>query len=737
MRHACLFAALLAGASCHVTASTSAGTGTPAATPAEAAAPKGGAPATRTDEVTDTYHGVAVADPYRWLETWDDPEVKAWSEAQNQYARSILDALPAAAALRPQVEAILAAKVVSYGSLAIAGKQLFASKRQPPKPQPLIVVMSDSGDPSTERVLLDPSALDETGGTSVDWFRPSPNGKLIAISLSKGGSESGDVHLFDVATGKDTGEIIERVNGGTAGGDLAWKPDSSGFYYTRYPREGERPPEDLAFYQQLWFHLVGHPIAEDKYELGKDLPRVAEIQLTIDPKSGRLLATVQKGDGGEFAHFVRQPSSEWMQFSDFGDRTVAATFGPKGRLYVVSRAGAPRGKLLATSAAFPKVDTAEVFVPEGPDTIYTDFWGNGTIVATNSRVYVTYQTGGPSEIRAFDRNGKPIIGPKTAPISAVHELVPLGRDDLLFSTTSYTEPMTWLRWAAKKGTTSTSPLSSASAVDFSDIEVRREMATSKDGTQIPVNILMRKGTKLDGDNPCLVTGYGGYGVSLMPYQRSTWAVLLDAGFVVAQVNLRGGSEFGDEWHDAGRLTRKQNVFDDFAAALQYMISAKYTSRDKLAIEGGSNGGLLMGATFVQHPEIAKAVVSHVGIYDMLRVELSPNGAFNIAEYGTVKDPAQFKALHAYSPYHHITEGTEYPAVLFMTGANDPRVDPMQSRKMTARLQAASGSEAPILLRTSATTGHGGGTPLAAQVEQTVDAYAFLFAQLGVAVPAGG
>ena len=265
------------------------------------------------------------------------------------------------------------------------------------------------------------------------------------------------------------------------------------------------------------------------------------------------------------------------------------------------------------------------------------------------------------------------------------------------------------------------------------MEVRREMATSKDGTKIPVNILMKKGTKLDGTNPCLVTGYGGYGVSLTPYQRSTWKVLLDAGFVVAQVNLRGGSEYGDAWHDAGRLTKKQNVFDDFFAALQYMVEHEYTSKDKLAIEGGSNGGLLMGATLVQHPGIAKAVVSHVGIYDMLRVELSPNGAFNVAEYGTVEDARQFKALYAYSPYHNIKDGTAYPAVLFMTGANDPRVDPMQSRKMTARLQAATSADRPVLLRTSANTGHGGGTPLAARVEQTVDAYAFLFAELGVSV----
>ena len=276
-----------------------------------------------------------------------------------------------------------------------------------------------------------------------------------------------------------------------------------------------------------------------------------------------------------------------------------------------------------------------------------------------------------------------------------------------------------------------SPLSSTSPADFSGVEVRRELASSADGTQVPVNILVPAGIELDGSHPCLVTGYGGFGVSLTPYQRATWSILLRNGFVLAVANLRGGSELGDAWHEAGRLTHKQNVFDDFDAVLRHMIDRGYTSPEHLAIEGGSNGGLLMGAALVQHPERVRAVVSHVGIYDMLRVELSSNGAFNVVEYGTVQDPEQFAALLAYSPYHNVKDDTAYPAVLMMTGANDPRVDPMQSRKMTARLQAATSADGPILLRTSANTGHGGGTPLAARVEQTVDGYAFLFDRLGV------
>jgi prolyl oligopeptidase len=243
---------------------------------------------------------------------------------------------------------------------------------------------------------------------------------------------------------------------------------------------------------------------------------------------------------------------------------------------------------------------------------------------------------------------------------------------------------------------------------------------------------MRKGTRLDGANPCVATGYGGYGVNIEPGFSPSWRVLFDHGFVVAVANVRGGGEFGEAWHRAGNLTNKQNVFDDFAAVLRHLVERKYTSPEKLAIEGGSNGGLLMGATMTQHPGLAKCVVSHVGMYDMLRSELSPNGEFNVTEFGTVKDPEQFRAMYAYSPYHRVKDGTKYPAVLFLTGENDPRVDPMESRKMTARLQAAN-SKGVVLLRTSAGTGHGGDTALSERVEEETDVFAFMFWKLGVKV----
>jgi len=297
---------------------------------------------------------------------------------------------------------------------------------------------------------------------------------------------------------------------------------------------------------------------------------------------------------------------------------------------------------------------------------------------------------------------------------------------VVYRTTAYTEPPTWYRWETASGRAAKAALSVPFPIDFSDVEVVRDQATSKDGTRVPMTILHRKGLKLDGNNPTRLSGYGGYGISMTPAFNPGLKTWLDHGGVEVIANLRGGAEFGEEWHRGGNLIRKQNVFDDFIACAERLVSAGYTNKSRLAIEGGSNGGLLMGAALTQRPDLFKAVVSHVGIYDSLRVELDPNGIFNVPEVGTVKDPEQFRALYAYSPYHHVRDGAAYPPILFLTGANDLRVNPMHSRKMTARLQAAG---ARTLLRTSAASGHGIGTSLDERIEQEVDVLAFLFDQL--------
>ena len=348
------------------------------------------------------------------------------------------------------------------------------------------------------------------------------------------------------------------------------------------------------------------------------------------------------------------------------------------------------------------------------------------------RLYVTDVVGGPSRIRVFDLKGRSLPGPPLPPVSAMYQVVPTRAGDVIFGISTYLAPSAWYRFDAATGKSIRTALFRTSPVHFDDTEVIREFAVSKDGTRVPVNIIRRRGTRLDGTNPTLLEGYGGYGISMKPFFLGAFTrAWLDQGGIYVIANLRGGAEYGEEWHQAGRLTRKQNVFDDFIACAQHMIDRKYTSPAHLAIIGGSNGGLLMGAAFTQRPDLFRAVISYVGIYDMLRVELDPNGAFNVTEFGSVKDPDQFKALYAYSPYHHVKDGTAYPAILFPTGENDHRVNPMQSRKITARLQAATSSGHPILLRTSSSAGHGIGTAVDEQIEEESDVLSFLFDQLGI------
>jgi len=671
--------------------------------------------------VTDVYNGVSVTDDYRWLENYNDPEVRAWSDAQNKSTRQYINSLPLHDELLAQLKKLYEGSTSHYGDLQAHSGLLFALKSQPPAEQPLLVSLKSVDDPSSERVILDPNHLDAAGGTEIDFYVPSLDGKLVAVSLSKGGSESGDVHVYDVATSREIGNPVPRVNGGTAGGSLAWNSDSSGFYYTRYPRTGERSVADLNFYQQVYFHRLGTDTKQDTYSLGKDFPRIAEIHLATSDDGHYQVATMANGDGGEFAHYFMGPDGQWHQIARLSDEISRVAFGPDGNLYMLSHANAPKGKILRTSVLRPSVADAALVVPESRYAIES-------FLAVPGALFVLDQAGGPSDIRIFEASGKPAGEVPLPPVPAVTQLVRSG-SDLLFESQTYLEPPTWYRYdtAAKKA--APTALAMKPPVDFSDAEVVRVMATSKDGTKVPLNIIQRKGTKLDAKNPVLLYGYGGYNVNLTPQYSRRLRVLLDHGFIYAVANLRGGGEFGEAWHRAGMLTKKQNVFDDFAACAHYLIDHKYTVPARLGIEGGSNGGLLMGAELVQHPDLFGAVVSHVGIYDMLRVELQPNGAFNVTEFGTVKEADQFKALYAYSPYHHVVDGTNYPPVLFLTGDNDPRVDPLNSRKMTARLEAAGAKL--ILLRTTSNAGHGIGTALSEYLAEQADAMAFLFKQLGV------
>jgi prolyl oligopeptidase len=681
-------------------------------------------PAAAKKAVVDTYHGTKVDDPYQWLEKSDDPEVRKWVDGQTAHMRAVLDKLPSRDAIRARITTLLSHKSAAHYAMVQRGGVLFSMKFQPPRQQSMLVVLPSVDDTSSARVLVDPMELDPSGRTTIDFFVPSLDGKKVAVSLSKDGTESGDVTIYDVATGKALpGEVVPRVNGGTAGGSLTWNGDGTGFFYTRYPRGEERPAEDRDFFQQVYFHKLGTAGDQDTYELGKDAPRIANYDLKTSDDGSHVLAILGNGDGGEYALYLRGPKGTWTQLSKFEDKLTTASFGRDGALYALSRKDAPRGKVLRIPLATPALDKATVLIPEGEASI-------AGFRPTATRIYVVEQLGGPTRMRMVGLDGKELGVVPTPPVSSVGSGVYLGGDDLLLGTSSYTEPPTVYRYGAKDGKLAKTALGRTSPVDTRDVVVDRVMCTSKDGTQVPLNILHGRGTKLNGNNPTLLTGYGGFNLSLSPGFSPMNFAFIEQGGVVAIANLRGGSEFGEEWHANGSLTKKQNVFDDFYACAKLLVDKKWTKPERLAIQGGSNGGLLMGAALTQHPEMYRTVLAHVGIYDMLRVELTPNGQFNTTEYGTVKNPEHFQAMYGYSPYHQVKNGVKYPSVLFTSGENDPRVDPFHSRKMVARLQEATGSKRPVLLRTN-NMGHGMGTPLDQEIEEEVDVYAFLFNELGM------
>jgi prolyl oligopeptidase len=676
--------------------------------------------------VVETYHGVAVTDDYRWLEDDNAPEVKAWVAEQNKAARAYLDGIAQRPGIAKRVSALLGAKRVRHYDFQFR-QRLFAIKFAPPANQSMLVVMPVDGNVAKATVVLDPNVLDKTGHTTIDFYRASYDGKRVVVSLSTNGSEDGTAYVYDVATRKRLPDVIPGVNYPTAGGSVEWAPDGTGFYYTRYPREGERSAADAHFYQTVWFHQLGTPVSADRYVIGRDFPRIAEIGLKGSPDGKHLLAQVHNGDGGEVAFFVRDPAGQWTQVAGFTDGVKQVAFGDDGRLYAMTINGALLGRIIAMPLDRPTLANAVTVVPEAD--IVAE-----RVTPAKTRLFVQYRDGGPSAVRMFALDGKRLGDLPAEPVSDIAVGIRLNGDDIMVHTVSYVSPPTWFRFDAARDKLVPTQLNSKPDYNFADATVFRDVAISKDGTKVPINILYRKGMNRNGRNPVLLYAYGGYGVSMIPYFGAMNRLWLDYGGVYAVCNVRGGGEYGEPWHLAGNLTKKQNTFDDFDACMRYLTEFKYTSADRLAIMGGSNGGLTMGGALTQHPASMRAVVSQVGMYDMLRVETEPNGEFNTTEFGTIKDAAQFKALFEYSPLLRVKDGVAYPSVLFTTGAYDGRVAPWQSRKMTARLQAATSSKNPILLRTEAGAGHGIGTSLAKRIEEEADTYAFLVDQLGIKGP---
>lgn len=691
-------------------------------------------PANPKQPVVDEYHGVKVTDDYRWLEDDKNPQVAAWVAAQDKHARAILDPLPLHTEISQFVKKIADGRSPSYYNLQMVEGVLFAMNSQPGKQQDMLVTLRSADDARSKHIVLDPGQVDPTNATAIQYFAPSLDGSKVALSLAAGGTLEGTIHVYEVANGHALPDTLTRVTGFT-GASVAWNPEGTGFYYTHYPREGERPPEDVNFYEQLYFHKLGTEQSQDIYVIGKDFPRLAEILLSTNGDGRYLLTQVANSDTGPFEQFLRDPTGHWKQITQFSDEISAVVFGDDA-LFMLSHKNSPRGKILRLPLSDPDLANAKTIVPE-TSAVIQDFGFSiaglqPSFVATKHLLYVTELVGGPSEIHVFDHDGKESGTVLSEPISAITQMVPLENDRILFGNQSYVNPQAWFYFEPRTKRTSVSALRESSPVSFADVAVVREFAVSKDGTKVPINILRRKGIKLDEQNPTILTGYGGFNYSQTPAFDPEVSAWLDAGGVSAIANLRGGGEFGEEWHKAGSLLHKQNVFDDFIACAEYLITAGYTNPTKLGIEGGSNGGLLVTAAMTQRPDLFRAVVSIAGLYDVLRLEITENGQFNAAELGSVKDAAQFKAIYAYSPYHHFRNGVKYPAVLFIVGENDPVVGPWQSRKMAARMQAASASGRPVLLISFSNAGHGG-IEASEDQQAAMDTYVleFRFDQLGV------
>jgi prolyl oligopeptidase len=694
--------------------------------------------------VTDEYHGVKVVDNYRWLEDGKSAEARQWVAAENAHSLWYFQHAAAWKSILQDIKAPKDKAGAMQRSLDFrAGRFFYLQLDRTVQQQAVLMTSTTLGTltsaPESARVLLDPNRLDPTGHTSIDWYMPSLDGGLVAIGLAVGGSERAALTVFDTATGKQVDAAFLPM--GFPGGrrSLAWLPGNKGFVYAGYdPAVATAAQATVLKNQKVFEHILGTSVTEDHVVLNKGLTELAQIALDSDPTGKWIVASAEDGDGGKYANFVRLPDGSWQQVSTYSDEVVAITPGTaeEDALYLTSLKNAPRGKILEISAKTPVLAQAKTIIPEGTASIEHDDPGSDShrVLVTKDRLYVTTIDGGPNRVQVYDHKGGPLPDVPLPPVSGVSEVTGLGAEALAIQVSSFLTPPAYLMYQpGPNAQPEVTALSRPASDILSNYVVDRTFATSKDGSKIPMNIIHRRGSPMDGTVPTLVNGYGGYGISQSPEFVGSiyWTTWLQQGYTLVITNLRGGAEYGESWHLAGNLTNKQNVFDDFSACAQYLIDNHWSSPAHMAAIGGSNGGLLMGAEITQHPEQFRAIVSYVGIYDMLRAELDPNGQFNATEYGTVKDAANFRALYAYSPYHHVVDGVKYPPILMETGDNDPRVNPAQSRKFAARLQATSSSQNPILLRTFADAGHASSSSADLQ-QQFADAYTFLFQELGVA-----
>jgi prolyl oligopeptidase len=671
--------------------------------------------------VADYYHGTRVIDNYRWLEKADSPEVQKWVSEENNYTRALLDPLPGRAAIQKRLTELLSIGNVS--APVLAGHHYFYTRREDLQNQPVLYIRDSLN--GSDRVLVDANSLAADGTIALDWFQPSENGKYVAYGTSASGSEMSTLHVIESKTGEILSDTIER----TRAASIAWLHDNSGFYYTRYPKKGEVPAGQEMYNRHVYFHLLGSPVETDNaiFGEGRDPQDWPGVSLSND---GRwLLINVSEG----------WTKSELFLMDLKGDKApIRLTTGKNflysadiydGKVYITSNEDAPRYRVFVTDAGNFDREAWKEIIPQSDAVLQGAEVFGGKLVAQ-------YEQDASSQLKIFDLDGKKLNDLALPAIGSVYSTGgKWNHDEVFYGFQSFTLAPSIYRYDLKDGSTSLWTKVDAPSTDASAYDVHQEWFNSKDGTRVPMFVVHKKGLQKNGKNPTLLTGYGGFNISLTPTFSRTAYLWMEHGGVYAVANLRGGAEFGEDWHRAGMLDKKQNVFDDMIAAAQHLIAEKYTDKQHLAIQGGSNGGLLMGGMITQRPDLFRAVVCQVPLLDMLHYQDFQIAKLWIPEYGTAENPEQFKWLYAYSPYHHVKSGVEYPAVLFMTADTDTRVDPMHAKKMTALMQAearnGSSVTRPILLRIETKAGHGAGKPVTKQIEEFTDVYSFLFWQLGV------
>ena len=680
-----------------------------------------GPPRAKVAPVEEIVQGHKIVDSYRYLENADDPDTRQYVEQELAYTRSLLDPLPGRDKINARLSQLL--PIGTVGSPQMGGKYYFYTRREGNQNQPVLYVRDSLH--GSDRVLVDVNTMSTDATVALDWWFASDDGKYVAYGTSASGSEESTLHIVESATGKVLPDAIER----TRFASVAWKNDNSGFYYTRHPKKGDVPAGEEVYHVKVFYHLIGSDPAKDAliFGEGRNAQDIPSVGLSEDDRW--LLITVFEGWTKTEMYLqdlsTKQPPVEITTGKDclYG----ADLF--RGKLYITTNEDAPRFRVFVADAVNAKREQWKELIPQS-DAVLT---GAGV---TGGKLFTQYEHNASSELKLFSLDGKKLAD---IALPALGDVPSTGgrydRNEIFFAFQSFTAPPSVYRYDLKEAKSELWAKVDAPSIDPSAYDVRQVWYASKDGTKVPMFVVSKKGIELNGKNPTLLYGYGGFNVSLKPTFNRSMYLWMEHGGIYAVANLRGGSEFGEDWHRAGMLDKKQNVFDDFISAAEYLVAQKYTDKDHLAIYGGSNGGLLMGAMMTQRPDLFRAVVCAVPLLDMLRYQNFQIAKLWVPEYGSADDPKQFNWIYAYSPYHHVKPDVEYPAILFMTGDTDTRVDPMHAKKMAALMQAqaknGSSKERPILLRIETKAGHGQGKPVTKQIEESTDMYSFLFWQLGV------